>query len=196
MKNNEQYYDKSFSKQTFAYEEFSNIEFEECEFVDCDFSGAKLSNCRFINCSFVRCNLSLIKIPNSRWYQVAFNESKLVGIDWTTAHWPSFHADCELSFKHCILNDCSWFGLTLQELTITECKLHDADFREGDFSQSSMTYCDFRHSLFMRTNLEQVDFTESSNLGIDLNNNRLSGAKFSRFEALNLLESLNIELVD
>ncbi|GAD79604.1 pentapeptide repeat-containing protein [Vibrio ezurae] len=196
MKSNQQYYDTSFSKLSLTCAEFNDIEFEECEFVDCDLSEAKFAHCRFINCSFVRCNLSLLKIPNSRWFQISFSESKLVGIDWTTAYWPSFHVDCELEFKQCILNDCSWFGLTLQQLKLEECKLHDADLREGDFSGSSMTYCDFSHSLFMRTNLERVDFTESSHLAIDLNHNRLSGAKFSRFAALSLLESLDIELVD
>ncbi|CAM2916963.1 pentapeptide repeat-containing protein [Vibrio rarus] len=196
MKNQQQYYDEHFAKQTDIAQIFHDIEFEECEFVDCDFSETQFKHCQFINCRFVRCNLSLIKVPNCRWYQVTFCESKLVGIDWTTAHWPSFHADNELTFKQCILNDCSWFGLTLQELTMVECKLHDADFREGDFSSSTLTYCDFTHSLFMRSNLEKVNFTESSNMAIDLNNNRLAGAKFSRYEALSLLDSLDIELVD
>jgi uncharacterized protein YjbI with pentapeptide repeats len=77
-----------------------------------------------------------------------------------------------------------------------ECKLHEVDFREGNFANSKMIYCDFTNSLFMRTNLQSVDFTESSNFNIDVLENRLSKAKFSRYEALSLLDSLGIELVD
>jgi fluoroquinolone resistance protein len=58
-----------------------------------------------------------------------------------------------------------------------------------------MTDCDFSQSLFMRTNLESVDFTDSYNFNIDVLENRVNKAKFSRFEALNLLNSLGIELV-
>jgi uncharacterized protein YjbI with pentapeptide repeats len=101
-----------------------------------------------------------------------------------------------MKFQRCILNDSSFFGLTLNELNLDEFKLHDADFREGNFDNSSMRYCDFSHSLFMQTSLQHVDFSESVGYAIDVLNNRITGAKFSRFEALNLLDSLGIELVD
>jgi fluoroquinolone resistance protein len=61
---------------------------------------------------------------------------------------------------------------------------------------SLMIYCDFTHSLFVRSNLHNVDFTESSNFTLNVLVNRVSKAKFSRFEALSLLEGLDIELVD
>lgn len=77
-----------------------------------------------------------------------------------------------------------------------DCKLCDMDFREGDFSESSMTHCDFTNSLFMRTNLQQVNFTDATGCAINVSENQLKGAKFSQFEALSLLESLGIELVD
>ncbi len=66
-----------------------------------------------------------------------------------------YHLDFELKFQRCILNDASFFGLTLNELTLDECKLHDVEFREGNFESSTMCYCDFTHSLFMRTNLQK-----------------------------------------
>lgn len=196
VENNEEYFEASFDKQRLQSLEISNSEFEECEFNDCDFSLAIFTRCKFLNCSFNRCNLSLIKIPHSRFFEVDFVDCKLVGIDWTTASWPSFNLCSELKFERCILNDSSFFGLSLNELKLEECKLHEVDFREGDFSNSLMTYCDFTNSLFMRTNLQKVDFTESNNFIIDVLENQISKAKFSRYEALSLLDSLGIELVD
>jgi fluoroquinolone resistance protein len=193
---NEQYFEESFNKQLCQSLSVCSSEFEDCEFNDCDFSSATFDRCKFINCSFSRCNLSLIKIPHTRFFEVNFSDCKLIGIDWTRAYWPSYNIDSELKFSRCILNDCSFFGLVLNELKLDECKLHDVDFREGDFSNSSMIYSDFTNSLFVRSNLHNVDFTESSNFTLDVLENRVSKAKFSRFEALSLLEGLDIELVD
>lgn len=84
----------------------------------------------------------------------------------------------------------------LNELVFDECKLHDVDFREGDFKDGSMIYSDFTRSLFMRTNLKRVDFSGSTGLAINVLENQVKEAKFSRYEALSLLEGLGIELVD
>ena len=201
IESSEEYFQESFNKQIFSQEEgqsltISDTEFEDCEFNDCDFSSAIFTRCKFLNCSFNRCNLSLMKLPYSQFFEVDFVECKLVGIDWTRAAWPSFNLCSELTFTRCILNDASFFGLSLNELKLEECKLYEVDFREGDFSNSVMTYCDFTNSLFMRTNLKNVDFTESENFNIDILQNTVSKAKFSRYAALALLEELDIELVD
>ncbi len=79
---------------------------------------------------------------------------------------------------------------------LDECKVQDVDFREGDFSHAVMTYSDFTHSLFMRTNLESANFTEATQYSINILENQVKGAKFSKHEAVYLLESLGIELVD
>jgi len=196
IESNEDYFEQLFNKLPLAHSELIGCEFEECEFRECDFSEALLKSCKFINCIFMRCNLSLIKLSYTSFYDVNFTESKLVGVDWTKASWPAFHFDSMLKFNKCILNDSSFFGLTMNGLQFEECKLHDVDFREGDFADSTMTYCDFTNSLFMRTNLQNVDFTESGNFNLNVTENRVTKAKFTRYEALNLLESLGIELVD
>lgn len=193
---NETYIEKTFKGLSAPELNVSECEFEECDFVDCDLSQSCFARCKFINCSFSGCNLSLASFPYSRINNVQFSHTKLVGVDWTRANWPSFNLDQEISFRFCILNDCSFYGLTMHELILDECKLHDVDFRSGDFTEASITGCDLTNSLFARTNLSQADFSDSVNYTIDVLENRLTGAKFSRFEALALLESLGIELVD
>lgn len=192
----ETYLDVSFKKLEQQQQHFQDIEFEDCQFTDCDFSEAIFTNCTFTNCEFMRCNLSLIRLTNSKLFTISFIESKLVGVDWTKATWPRYHLDFELQFRQCILNDSSFFALTLHQLVLEQCKLHDVDFREGDFSASVMSYCDFSYSVFMRTNLHKVDFTESTGYAINVLENHVKGAKFSKYEALNLLQCLDIELVD
>ena len=201
IESNEEYFQQTFNKYIYSQKtaqalSLSDSEFEDCEFNDCDFSTAIFTRCKFVNCTFNRCNLSLMKVPYSQFFEVDFVDSKLVGIDWTRATWPSFNLCSELTFTRCILNDASFFGLSLNELKLEECKLYEVDFREGDFANSVMTYCDFTNSLFMRTNLKNVDFSESENFTINILQNTVSKAKFSRYAALTLLEELDIELVD
>ena len=196
IESNNEYYNETFSKLELNDEAFLQCEFEECEFIDCHFSSAEFRSSKFINCTFTRCNLSLLRIPYSKFNEVVFNACKMVGIDWTRAEWPTYRVDAELTFTQCFLTDASFFGLTLHSLTLSECKLHDVDFRDGDFTESTLTYCDFDRAQFMHTNLQNVDFTESTNVFLNVLENRVTGAKFSRYEALNLLESLGIELVD
>ena len=199
IEDNGDYFEQPFNKLDLTQASpvtIADTQFEDCEFNDCDFSSATFTRCKFLNCSFNRCNLSLIKVPYSHFFEIDFVDCKIVGVDWTRATWPSFNLCSELIFTRCILNDASFFGLSLNELKLEECKLYEVDFREGDFSNSVMTYCDFTNSLFMRTNLKNVDFTESDNFNIDILENTVSRAKFSRFAALALLEELDIELVD
>lgn len=191
-----EYYDQQFIKLANPEIQLDGSSFDDCEFIDCDFSQATFSNCKFNACRFVGCNLSLVSLPGSRLFDIEFIESKLVGVDFTRVDWPSFHVDFELKFSRSILNDMSMFGLTLNRLIFDECKVEEVDFREGDFAQSIWTHCDFANSLFMRSNMQGTDFTDSYNYDIDVLQNRIEKAKFSRFEALNLLTSLGIELAD
>lgn len=196
IENQQQYFEQSFKHLDLQGLVCVGTEFEECTFVDCNFSSATFENCNFINCSFARCQLSLIRLPYTRLFAVSFLECKLVGVDWTRATWSAYHKDFEISFRQSILNDSSFFALTLQGLVLDECKVHDVDFREGDFSHALMTYSDFSHSVFMRSNLQSANFSEATHYAINVLENKLQGAKFSKFEAVYLLESLGIELVD
>lgn len=191
-----EYFEETFKGLTLSEKQFIGVEFEECEFLDCDFSGSRFRSCKFTNCDFTRCNLSLTDFANSQLFGMTFKDCKMVGIDWTKIDWPQYYLDFELKFTRCLLNDSSFYGLNLNALHMDECKLHDVDFREGNFVESKMIQCEFDRSLFMRTNLQRVDFTDSSGCAMNVLNNQLSGATFSRYEALNLLESLGITLVD
>ncbi len=68
------------------------------------------------------------------------------------------------------------------------CSAKDADFRESNLRSSDLRSTDFKGALFHQTQLGGADFTDATHMAIDV--------KFNRHEALNLLSSLDIELVD
>ena len=194
--NETEYLSIVFNNVSVINQEMGNLEFDGCQFIDCNFTDSLFKKCRFIECTFTRCNLSVTKISQSQFTDVIFDECKLVGIDWTRASWPKLVFSVALQFKQCILNDSSFFGLNLDEITIEECKAHDVDFRDGRFRRAIFIGTDFTHSLFAKTDLSGADFTDASDYDIDIFNNNISKAKFSRYEAIRLLNSLDIELVD
>ncbi|OUS27031.1 hypothetical protein A9Q99_17665 [Gammaproteobacteria bacterium 45_16_T64] len=192
----DEYLSESFVSLDLCYEEISDLEFEDCTFTECDWSDAVLSRCRFIECHFIKCNLSNANVAHSKFLDVVFEECKIIGLDWTKCDWPNLSLPSPIRFNRCIMNDSSFYGLSLSELVLDECKCHDADFREADVSEGNFSGTDLANSVFGRTNLSGVDFTEATHYTIDIYENNLKGAKFCRYEAVRLLEGLDIELVD
>lgn len=195
LENNE-YLSENFEGLKLSGQTLYTKEFEACTFKECDFSDAILSECEFVDCEFIKCNLSVVKIEYSQFSGVKFTECKLIGVDWSKATWSELAFSSPVKFYQCIINDCSFFGLSIPGVVIEGCKAHDVDFREGDFSKANFTDTDFSSSLFNKTNLTGADFTASTHYNIDVYLNEIKQAKFSRFEAVNLLSSLGIELVD
>lgn len=191
-----EYWSETFSNEDFSGIKLASKEFDGCTFNECNFSEAILSRCNFVDCEFNKCNLSMLNVEYSKFSDVVFYESKLIGVNWTTAAWASLAFSSPLKFYKCIINDSSFFGLAFQDLVIEECKAHNVDFREGDFSGANFTYTDFSGCFFNNTNLGRADFSEASNYDIDIYQNTITQAKFSRFEAVRLLDSLDIELID
>jgi fluoroquinolone resistance protein len=196
IENNNEYFSKIFKNLDSAGESFTEVIFENCIFEHCNFSDTRFYKCKFVDCVFANTNLSNCKVDYSKFFDIGFNSSKLVGIDWTKADWPRFNFISPLKFNNCIINDCSFFGLALGELVLEHCKAHDVDFRNGNFNKAIFCYTDFTNSLFMKTNLQGADFSEAENYDIDIFNNEIKAARFSRMEAVRLLNSLDIELVD
>jgi fluoroquinolone resistance protein len=194
--NHSEYFSLTFSGLDLAGSSITEVIFENCTFHQCNFSDVRFYKCKFAECVFTASNLSNVKIDYSKFFDTSFTESKLVGIDWTKAEWPRFNFTAPISFNECIINDSSFFNLNLSELILEYCKAHDVDFRNGNFSKAKFLYTDFSGSLFMKTNLQEADFSEAENYNIDIFNNDIKAARFSRLEAIRLLNCLDIELVD
>ncbi len=193
---NSEHFSQVFNSLNLSYKKIESMIFEDCTFNKCNFSEAVLSESKFIDCEFSKCNLSIVKVEFSKFSDVVFNECKIIGVDWTTASWPNIKLCSQIKFYKCIINDSIFFGLNLAEIVIEECKAHDVDFRDGNFSDSDFSHTDFQGSMFNQTNLSGANFIEAINYNIDINFNNISKAKFSRYEAIKLLDSLDIELVD
>jgi fluoroquinolone resistance protein len=176
--------------------ELVSSEFHDCTFVRCSLVESVLRDCRFANCSFQACDLSLLQVPNSTFSATRFEDSKVIGVNWTRANWPEARLHRPLGFFKCAISHSTFIGLSLRQIQIQDCVAVDVDFREADLSQADLTSTDLSQSLFSNTNLTEADLSRAHNYRIDPTQNTLKGAKFSLPEAISLLYGLDIILLD
>lgn len=191
-----EYLSVSFNKLDLSSKKIYSKKFDSCTFDGCNFSETTFSKCNFVDCCFVRCNLSIACMEDSLFSEVIFNECKAIGIDWGKASWPRIALFSPIKFYKCIINDSSFFGLSLEQIVLEKCKAHNVDFREGNFREANFIYTDLSKSMFNKTNLIGANFINAINYNIDIYLNEIKKAKFSRHEAVRLLDSIGIELVD
>lgn len=196
---------KEYNDLRFRNESLSEIEidkgyFEGCEFDGCDFSKSSLIGCTFINCNFVNCNLLLTKIPNTHFNAVKFDRCDMIGIDWTVARWFRNAKKSKqlfpILFESCRLNHSIFIGLNMVNVVFTDCTIKEALFEEASMENCSFRNCDLNQSIFKNTNLCEADFSTAMNYNIDVCQNNVTKAKFSLPEAVSLIYSLDIEIVN
>ena len=176
-------------------QKIENVEFEACTFTKCDFSNASFKKCRFLDCKFEHCDLSLISVLDSLFSGDSFVDCKLIGVDWSKARWDALSL-VALSSERCLLSDSSFWGLKLRDWKFLECILKGVDFRESDMQEVDFKFSNLSGTLFRNTNLKKADLTNTTNFDIDLKTNDIKEARFSRYEAIRLLGSLDIVLED
>ncbi len=186
-----------FSRNTFYQEKLSKLsleketvigkDFEECEFESCMFVDCRFEKCRFITCKFNDCILSAINPVGSRFIDVKFTKSKVIGIDWTKTHKIQ-----ELVFNNCQINYSNFKLLKLPKIKITGCEAKEVDFIETDLTGGDFKNTDFEKSLFFKANLTEADFKGARNYFIDVKNTTLKQTRFSMPEAVSLLSGLDI----
>lgn len=176
--------------------EVASSEFFECTFSDCSLGEVVFQNCRFYDCVFSNCDLSLAKIEGSSFQDTRFEKSKVIGVDWTLASWSKFLQKSPVHFYECVLDYSTFIGLSLRAIRIVECRARDVDFSEADLSEVDFRGTDLFQSHFRHTKLIKANFEGASNYTIDVNLNEVSKARFSLPEAVALLRSLDIVLIE
>ena len=181
------YYQQKFTKITLSKETIKEVEFEGCEFNECSFVDCKLEKCSFINCKFNGCMVSAINPLNSRFVEISFSNSKVIGFDWTKTQ----HIQ-EICFENCQINYSNFRMLKLSKIKMVNCEAKEVDFTETDLSDGVFTNTDFERSIFSKTNLVKANFKGARNYYIDVRSNTVKKAHFSLPEALSLLDSLDV----
>ncbi len=190
----EEYDDLTFESVTIDNETIASKEFDSCVFRKCAFLETRFRGCRFLNCTFQDCEMNLIHVEDCSFTEARFEDSKVIGVDWTQASWAKKGLLNSIHFYRCVVNHSTFAGLLLKRMTMTECTARDIDFSEADLTQANCTGTDFAQSRFWQTNLTNADFRGAQNYAIAAQLNTLKRTRFSLPEAMSLLYSLDIIL--
>ncbi len=193
IEDGQHYESQTFTAVTGSVQTFSGVDFTGCVFDRCVFTECAFSHCSFADCRFTGCDLSLARVPGSRFTDTRFHASKLLGVDWTKA------GDAVISklflsvhFDDCLLNYATFFGLTLRRGRFVGCIAHEVDFRDADLTEAVCTRTDFTGSKFHHTNLTKADFRHATGYAINPATNTVTKARFSLPEAVSLLSGFDI----
>jgi fluoroquinolone resistance protein len=176
--------------------EIASKEFYDCRFVRCSFAETTFRRCRFSNCTFEHCDLGLMRVTGSTFSGTRFEDSKAIGVNWTDASWPKARLSCPIGFCRCAISHSTFIGLSLPEIVISDCLARDVDFREANLARADLSHTDLAGSLFSSTDLTEADLSQAKDYNINAGLNVLKGARFSLPEAMSLLRSLDIVLVE
>jgi fluoroquinolone resistance protein len=190
------YTEHTFKDLDMAQAHLKSSTFQECTFENCTFAETVFQNCRFTNCSFKGCDLSLVQMPNSSFSGTRFESTKLIGVNWAQAFWADKGIGNPLEFKKCALSHSTFLGINLGAIKLQRCEAINVDFREANVSQADFAFSDLKDSLFLSTNLCGADLRYARNYQIDPSHNNIHKAKFSLPEAMALLYSMDIEIIE
>ncbi|MCA0457167.1 MAG: pentapeptide repeat-containing protein [Chloroflexi bacterium] len=168
--------------------------FQGCSFINCSLAEIVFDGCKFHNCTFKTCDLSLMKVKNSVFADVKFDDTKVVGINWTEAMWGKNSLLGSLTFSECTLNYSTFIGLKMHKLVLVQCLAKDVDFSEADLTKANFEDTDLSESRFHHTNLTEANLAKARNYHIPATQNTLKKTRFSLPEAVSLLHSLDIIL--
>ncbi|MBT3241131.1 MAG: pentapeptide repeat-containing protein [Chloroflexi bacterium] len=193
------YENERFSKLILEKGRVEHVEFHDCEFNKSSFCESSFIKCIFNNCRFTSCDLSNIGINNSSFIHTKFMGSKMIGIDWVSSGLGKkeiIKINNPISFYDCVLNYSVFLGLDLKNVQIEKCLAKEVDFSEAVLKGANFLNSDLAGSIFNQTDLTQANFVGAKNYSIVPGVNKLKGTKFSMPEAMSLLYSMEIEIVD
>jgi fluoroquinolone resistance protein len=186
-----EHYDKDFSNITYEGKLVKDRFFDTCRFYGSNLKECMFEDCQFENCTFINCDISLLRFKRTQFNGIKIDNSKAIGITWQDADNP-----LNLEFSNTNLSYCSFYGKNLRKINITDSVAHDVDFANCNLSRANFTGTDLLNARFVNTDLSQANFTDAINYAINIQENNIKKARFKLPEALSLLQSLNIILLD
>lgn len=195
LESKQNYTGQTFRALDLAGAKISRSDFDSCIFERCNFTEAVLSHCRFTKCRFTTCDLSLVNVGNSRFVDVEFVDSKLIGVDWTAIG--STKTDRMLfaaTFERCALDYGSFYGLTLRKLC--NCSAKEVEFSEASMAEADCRRTDFAGARFWKTDLRGANFAGAAGYAIDPAGNKVKRARFSYPEVTALLAAFDVIIDD
>ncbi len=184
----DEFEDESFSGGALPGLDLRKKRFSGCRFSAMSVNEAQLQACVLDDCSFERCDLSMAQLADCSFRGVRFENTKLMGVDWTVARDLLF----DVSFEECVLSYGVFVKRKMRQTKIIRCVAHEADFSGADLTEADFSGTDLRDARFSRTVLVKTNLASATHYHIRPADNRLKQTRFSMEAGLHTLAELGI----
>lgn len=183
-----------FEKLSLRDEEYFGGDFVDCVFRDCTCENLILVHCSFRECRFAGCSLSQLKTRNTELKFCEFDDCTILGLNWALLKPEGPFGEPIEKMNSCRVRYGSFTGMNFKRFRFEGSALVHCTFADCDLSESDLRSCDLSDTEFFRCDLRKADFRHAGGFLIDVNNNKLQGAKFTYPEVLDLLDGLGIKI--
>lgn len=189
----DQYYEyKKIEFQKFAEELFDGCEFLECEFENCTFEECTVQNCRFTDCKFYHCTIISLSAKHTEVKRAEFDKCNLIGVHWNELLPAGRICEPIHKLKNCCFKYSSFVDMNFKRFDFSGNSILESAFETCDLTESSFQDCRLNATQFIKNDLRGANFRGAAGYQIDIITNKISDAKFSFPEAINLLNGLGI----
>lgn len=180
--------DQEFQGFDYTLNRLPRGEYELCTFTGCDFSEGFLDNCIFRECEFLECNMGNTNLAHTTFSETSFIKCKMIGLRFELCD----SLFISFAFDQCNLSYSSFYGLTLKNLRLEACTLHETDFTDADLSGALFSRSDLQNAVFLNTGLQRADLRTAYNFRLDPEKNKLLKARFRKAGLPGLLDKYGI----
>jgi fluoroquinolone resistance protein len=162
--------------------------FRRCRFERVRLAEAVCTAARFEDCTFAHADLTLLKVERAAFHDVRFDQTKLMGVDFSGVKRLAFSP----TFEKCVLTYATFADLKMRGVRFVDCKANDASFAGVDLTEAVFAGTDLTNAKFIDTILVDADLSTSWGYRISPQQNRLQRTRFSEDAALALVEELGV----
>lgn len=171
-----------------------NMEFFDCTFENCTLENCLIDRCIFAECKFIHCNVVSIQSKYSQIKYAEFEKCNLIGVHWNELLSAGRIADPIRKVKHTILKYNTFMGMKFIRFDFSKNVMQDSMFEECDLRECSFKGNVLERTQFLNCDLRKADLREATEYQIDIQTNKLKGARFSFPEVIALLKVLEIKI--
>lgn len=172
-----------------------DTEYIDCEFYNCHFIDVEFNNCVFKECKFQNCTINSATFKFTTMRNSTLIESDFIGINWRDLTGDRLSIGPIGKVKESFFKYNNFLGMKLNKMNFSNSRFQESSFEECSITEGDFTNVSFQNTQFNNCNLTKGDFTDAYGYVIDISSNKLKGAKFSFPEVVNLLNSLEINIV-
>lgn len=127
-------------------------------------------------------------LHSSTLSNIEFVNCKILGVKFNLCNDFIF----DVRFSNCILDYSSFAKRKMAKTQFINSSLKGVDFGEANLKQAQFTDCDLHETIFYHSNLQGADFTSARSYIIDINENTVKKARFSKDDLAGLLQQFGI----